>query len=195
MEERQVTIGDNTYPLAEPFFVLATQNPIEQEGTYTLPEAQLDRFMLKVKVGYPSPAEELSIIRLMGTEHPVNLQRIIGRPDLRKLRDVASRIAIDERIENYIVSIVAASRHKKRHGTGPARYIEWGASPRASLYLYRLAKTKALIDNRCFVVPEDVKSVVVPVLRHRISLSYEAESEGLDVDSVIHELLQAVPVP
>lgn len=195
MEEGQVTIGDNTYPLAEPFFVLATQNPIEQEGTYSLPEAQLDRFMLKLKVGYPSPEEELAIIRRMGDHAPVNLQRHLFKPDIRKIRETSARITIDEKIENYIVGIVAASRQRKKHGSGVSRFIEWGASPRASLYLYRLAKIKALLDNRLFVIPEDVKSVALPVLRHRINLSYEAESEGLDTETVVTELLATIPVP
>jgi len=195
MEERQVTIGDNTYPLAEPFFVLATQNPIEQEGTYALPEAQMDRFMLKISVAYPSPEEELSILRRLGNEQPINLQRQLFKPDIRRLRDIAGKISMDERIEAYIVSLVSASREKKRHGGSISRFIEWGASPRASLNLYRCAKVKALLEGRSFVVPEDVKAVVPAVLRHRINLSYEAESEGLSSDDVIDQLLNLVPVP
>jgi len=195
MEEHQVTIGDQTYPLPEPFFVLATQNPVEQEGTYSLPEAQLDRFMLKIKVQYPTPNEELAIVRRMGNEQAINLQRHLFKPDIRRLRDIAAKVSIDERIESYVVNIVSASRQRKKHGAGIARYIEWGASPRASLYLYRLAKVKALFDNRAFVIPEDVKAVALPVLRHRIHLSYEAESEGLDADTVVRDLLDTVPVP
>jgi len=195
MEERQVTIGDQTYPLSEPFFVLATQNPVEQEGTYSLPEAQLDRFMLKIRVGYPTPDEELKIIRRMGNDEAINLQRILFKPDIRKLKETASRINIDERIEGYIVSIVSASRQKRRHAAGVARFIEWGASPRASLYLYRLAKVRALFEGRSFVIPEDVKDVALPVLRHRIHLSYEAESEGLEPDAVVEDLLATIPVP
>lgn len=195
MEERQVTIGDNTYPLAEPFFVLATQNPIEQEGTYALPEAQLDRFILKLTVGYPSPDEELNILRRMGDESTINLQRMLFKPDIRRLRDTAAKVTMDERIESYIVSLVAASREKKRHSGSLSRFIEWGASPRASIYLYRCAKVKALLEGRSFVVPEDVKYVAPAVLRHRINLSYEAESEGLNSDNVVDQLLAIVPVP
>ncbi len=195
MEERQVTIGDNTYPLAEPFFVMATQNPIEQEGTYPLPEAQLDRFMLKLTVGYPSPDEELQILRRMGTETTVNLQRIMFKPDIRRLRETASRVIMEESIERYIVALVAASRERKKHSGNLSRYIEWGASPRASIYLYRCAKIRALIEGRTHVLPEDVKYVAPAVLRHRINLSYEAESEGLTADQVVGQLLASVPVP
>lgn len=195
MEERQVTIGDNTYPLAEPFFVLATQNPIEQEGTYPLPEAQLDRFMLKLSVAYPSPEEELQILRRIGNDQPITLQRQIFKPDIRRLRDTAAKIVMDERIETYIVSLVSASRDRRKHSGSLARFIEFGASPRASLYLYRCAKVKAFLEGRGFVVPEDVKAIAPAVLRHRINLSYEAESEGLTADAVVHQLLTAVPVP
>ena len=195
MEERQVTIGDNTYPLAEPFFVLATQNPIEQEGTYPLPEAQLDRFMLKLRIGYPSPEDELAILRRMGNENAINLQRILFKPDIRRLRETALRIHMDEHIERYIVALVTASRERRRNSGNLARWIEWGASPRASLYLYRCAKVKALIEGRTHVLPEDVKYVAPAVLRHRLSLSYEAESEGLDADQVVSQLLASVPVP
>jgi MoxR-like ATPase len=195
MEERQITIGDNTYPLAEPFFVLATQNPIEQEGTYPLPEAQLDRFMLKLAVGYPTPDEELQILRRMGDEAPVNLQRVLFKPDIRRLHETAMRIPMDQGIERYIVALVAASRERRKHSNNLSRFIEWGASPRASIYLYRCAKVKALFEGRGHVLPEDVKYVAPAVLRHRICLSYEAESEGLTPDHVVAQLLSGVPVP
>ena len=195
MEERQVTIGENTYPLAEPFFVLATQNPIEQEGTYPLPEAQLDRFILKLSVDYPSREEELAILRRIGVEHSIPVERKMLKADIRRLRDIASQIAVDERIEEYIVSIVTASREANRNIHSYARYIEYGASPRATIYLYRCAKVKALYEGRGYVVPDDVKSVAHDVLRHRITLSYEAESEQLIADDVISLMLKTIPVP
>jgi MoxR-like ATPase len=195
MEERQVTIGDQTYTLPEPFFVLATQNPIEQEGTYPLPEAQLDRFLMKLAVEYPSPEEELSILRRVGVEQEIDLKPILFRPDVRKLKDIVARISVDERIEEYIVALVTASRETSRGGHSFSRYIEFGASPRATIYLYRCAKVKALFEGREYVVPEDVKAIARPVLRHRIVLSYEAEAEEMTTDDVVDYLLSAVPVP
>ncbi|NBF39952.1 MAG: AAA domain-containing protein [Spirochaetes bacterium] len=195
MEERQVTIGDQTYGLPEPFFVLATQNPIEQEGTYPLPEAQLDRFIMKLTVNYPSAEEELSILRRIGVQQEVELKPVLFRPDIRRLKDIVSRISVDERIEEYIVALVTASRETSRGGHSFSRYIEFGASPRATIYLYRCAKVKALFEGRDYVVPEDVKSISRPVLRHRIVLSYEAEAEELTTDDVVNYLLSAVPVP
>jgi MoxR-like ATPase len=195
MEENQVTIGDNTYPLPEPFFVLATQNPIEQEGTYPLPEAQLDRFILKLTVNYPTPDEELQILRRMGNPEHIHLSRQVLKSDIKRLRDTAAKVTVDERIEGYIVDIVAASRQNDRGLNSFSRFIEFGASPRASIYLYRCAKVKALMEGRSFVVPEDVKYVAPMVLRHRINLSYEAESEDMTSEDVISYLLSAVPVP
>jgi MoxR-like ATPase len=195
MEERQVTIGDNTYPLEEPFFVLATQNPIEHEGTYPLPEAQLDRFLIKLQVEYPSPEEELEILRRIGVPRDIPLTPVLFRPHVKQLRDVASRVVVDERIEEYIVSLVTASRERNRNVHTYSRYIEFGASPRATIYLYRCAKVRALLEGRHYVVPEDVKAVAPLVLRHRIILSYEAESDELTPDDVVGFLLSAVPVP
>ena len=195
MEERQVTIGDQTYPLPEPFFVLATQNPIEQEGTYPLPEAQLDRFLMKLSVEYPTPDEELSILRRMGVEQEIDLKPVLFRPDVRRLKDIVARVAVDERIEEYIVALVTASRENTRGGHAFSRYIEFGASPRATIYLYRCAKVKALFEGRDYVVPEDVKAIARQVLRHRVVLSYEAEAEELTPDHVVDYLLSAVPVP
>ncbi len=195
MEERQVTIGESTYPLPDPFFVLATQNPIEHEGTYPLPEAQLDRFVMKLLVGYPSPEEELAILRKVGVERPVSVKRVLFKPDLKRLREIVSLIAVDERIEAYIVALVGASRERSKSHGSYARYIEFGASPRATICLYRCAKIQALFEGRAFVIPEDVKSAAADVLRHRIILSYEAESDELTPDDVVKSLLSAVPVP
>lgn len=195
MEERQVTIGENTYPLPDPFFVLATQNPIEHEGTYPLPEAQLDRFVMKVLVSYPNPQEELAILRRVGVEHTIPIKRVVFKPDLRRLRDTIARITMDERVETYIVALVGASREKSRSHNSYSRYVEYGASPRATIYLYRCAKVQAFFEGRTYVMPEDVKSVAPDILRHRIILSYEAESDELSADDVIRNLLSAVPVP
>ncbi len=195
MEERQVTIGDTTYPLPNPFFVLATQNPIEQEGTYPLPEAQLDRFLLKLTVSYPSRDEELSILRRVGIERGINLKPILFPSDIRRLREVTARIRVDERIEEYIVSLVTASREHNRATHSYSRYIDYGSSPRGTIYLYRTAKVKALFEGRAYVIPEDVKAAASDVLRHRIVLSYEAESEELTPEDVVYNLLSAIPVP
>ncbi|MFW5827629.1 MAG: AAA family ATPase [Alkalispirochaeta sp.] len=196
MEERQVTIGDTTYPLSEPFFVLATQNPIEQEGTYPLPEAQLDRFMLKLFIDYPSREEERMILSRVGVPQEIELQRTIFKTDVRKLRDIVANIAIDDRIADYIVELVTATRADGERGDmGPLRYIEFGASPRASIYLYRCAKVRAVFEGRTYVIPEDVKAVAMDVLRHRIVLSFEADSEDLSSDDVVDMLLSTVAVP
>ncbi len=195
MEEHQVTLGDETYPLPDPFFVLATQNPIEQEGTYPLPEAQLDRFVLKLRVDYPSPEDELAILHRVGDHQEIELNRVLFQPELRRLRDVATQVNVDARIEKYIVRLVLASRQTNRNANRFSRHIDFGASPRASIYLYRCSKVNALFDGRTYVVPDDVKAVAHNVLRHRIILSYEAESEELTTDDVVTQLLQAIPVP
>jgi len=195
MAEKQVTIGDNTYSLPRPFFVLATQNPIEQEGTYQLPEAQLDRFVMKLKIDYPSAAEELEILKKMGSENDIAINRVLNTITLDQLRKAAESITVDERIEKYIVSIVTASRATDQKHLSFIRYIEYGASPRATIYLYRCAKVKALFEGRTFVLPEDVKAVAYDVLRHRIVLSYEAQAEELSTDDVIKDILAAVSVP
>ncbi|HUV08183.1 MAG TPA: AAA family ATPase [Spirochaetia bacterium] len=195
MQERQVTIGDSTYPLDRPFLVLATQNPIEHEGTYALPEAQLDRFIMKIRVTYPSLQEEIEILRLVGVERIVPVERVLSREQLFDLREAASRVRVDSRIEEYIVSLVAASREKERSKADFIRFIEYGASPRASIYLYRCAKIRALFEGRSFIVPEDVKAVAPDVMRHRIILTYEAESEELTTDDILSEILAFVRVP
>lgn len=195
MEERQVTIGESSFPLSQPFFVLATQNPIEHEGTYPLPEAQLDRFLLKLKVPYPNAAEELGILRRVGKEARVKVAKTLQREEIAKLQEVVQGIHMDERIEEYIVSLVQASRPEAHNHTPFHRYISFGASPRATIFLYRCAKIFAFFENRTYVIPEDVKAVAADVLRHRIVLSYEAESEDLTPEKVIENLLDTVPVP
>jgi len=197
MGEQQVTIGENTFPLPDPFFVLATQNPIEQEGTYSLPESQLDRFMMKLVVSYPTPEEELYILKVIASEKeslpPIN--RVLDAGALLRLKAAVAGVRVDERIEAYIISIVNATREKDRKNYGFTRFIDYGASPRASIALYRLARVKALFEGRGFVLPEDVKAVAFEVLRHRIVLSYEAEAEEMNADSVIRILLSAVTIP
>jgi MoxR-like ATPase len=195
MAEKQVTIGDNTYKLPDPFFVLATQNPIEQEGTYQLPEAQLDRFVMKLKINYPTAGEELEILKRMGSEKEININRVLNTITLGQIRKAAESITVDERIEKYIVSIVTASRANDQKHLSFARYIEYGASPRATIYLYRCARVRAMFEGRTFVLPEDVKAVAFDVLRHRIVLSYEAQAEELSTDDVIRDILAAVSVP
>lgn len=204
MEEKQVTIGETSYPLPDPFFVLATENPIEHEGTYSLPEAELDRFLIKLLVGYPAPEEELEIVGRNAAPFPADrhspLLPVLDAAALALLRGAADSIHVDEGINRYIVSIVTATRPvRPRAGTGLAeglyRYISFGASPRASIALYRCSRIRALFDGRSFVNPEDVKAAAYPALRHRVVLSYEAEAEGLDADAVISRILSHVPVP
>ena len=196
MEERQVTLGNETFPLEEPFFVLATQNPIDQEGTYPLPEAQLDRFLLKLQVPYPAYDEELEVLRLMGDERPIEVRPVLARAAIAMLRQTAAAVRLDARIEEYIVTLVQATRGSNGLGAPDfLRYIEQGASPRATIYLYRCAKIHALFAGRSFTIPEDVKAVAPDLLRHRLVVTYEAESERLTTDDVITELLGHVEVP
>jgi MoxR-like ATPase len=196
MEERQVTIGDTSYHLPDPFFVLATQNPIEHEGTYPLPEAQLDRFMLKLHVDYPSQEEEKAILRRVGVPRTIELQRTLFRGDIAKLRTVVASVTLDDRIADYIVHLVTATRDDGGgRGVGALRYIEFGGSPRATIYMYRCAKVRAVMEGRRYVIPEDVKAVAPAILRHRLILSYEADSEDLTSDDVVEMLLSTVPVP
>ena len=195
MAERQVTLGDVTYQLAYPFFVRATQNPIEHEGTYPLPEAQLDRFLLKLRIDYPSPTEELAILRKMGVEQDHPVKKVLNTNMLKNVQEAAAAIQVDEKIEEYIVNIVVASRETDSEKSPYSRLIEYGASPRASLYLYRCAKIHALFQGRIYVIPDDVKAVAFDVLRHRIVLSYEAESEELEPENVIAKILGVVAVP
>ena len=219
MEEHQVTIGEKTYPLPSPFFVLATQNPIEHEGTYALPEAELDRFLLKLLIRYPDQEEEMRILNFAApfssnsektalSGAAVDLNLVLGPEALQTLRKAADAVFIDEQIQKYIVSVVTASRpafsrqipgtegqRQNRPREGIFRYIAFGASPRATLALHRCAKIRALMEGRSFVTPEDVKAAAFPVLRHRLVLSYEAEADGLEPDTVISRILTLVPMP
>lgn len=195
MEEHQVTLGETSYPLPNPFFVLATQNPIEQDGTYPLPEAQLDRFLMKLKVSYPSPKEELVILHRMGRSEAKKPDRVLTPRDIETLRRTADLIMVDEKIEDYIVRLVAATRETNTFEKEYAKYIEYGASPRATLALYRCSKINALMEGRSFVVPDDVKAVLFNVMRHRIVPSYEADSEEKSTDDIIAMILKEVKLP
>jgi MoxR-like ATPase len=195
MEEEQVTIGDTSYDLPAPFFVLATQNPIEHEGTYPLPEAQLDRFLLKLKVEYPSFEEEKEILSRMGTDTAIPIRKVLDRDELVGLRNTIENIRLDERIKEYIVSIVAATRKTDPSQEKYSRFVEYGASPRASLGFFRCAKIRAFFNRRDYVLPEDVKTIAYDILRHRIILSYEAESEELSPEDIIDRIVATVTVP
>ncbi|QPJ65646.1 MAG: AAA domain-containing protein [Candidatus Nitrohelix vancouverensis] len=197
MQERQITIGGETFPLESPFMVIATQNPIEQEGTYPLPEAQIDRFMFKLKVGYPSREEEIKIMQLMSArkESP-SLNAVIGPEDLLKARTVFEKIYIDPNLEDYIVSLVTATRDPSQCNLPDLQpLIQFGASPRASIFLHRAAKAHAFLQGRGYVVPHDVKSIGMDVLRHRIILSYEADAENVDADEILKKIFDTVEVP
>ena len=196
MQERQVTIGGETMPLPEPFLVLATQNPIEQEGTYPLPEAQLDRFMLKVKINYPNKAEELEIIERMTSGKKITLEKL-GSPELiQEARALVSGIHLSDKIKRYVVDIVFATRQPKEYGLDSlAPLIAFGASPRAPIYLTMAAKAHAFLRKRAYVMPEDVKAVAMDVLRHRLMLTYEAEAEEIAVEDVLRKILMGINVP
>ncbi|MBF0532724.1 MAG: MoxR family ATPase [Candidatus Omnitrophica bacterium] len=197
MQERQVTIGGETMFLPEPFLVLATQNPIEQEGTYPLPEAQVDRFMLKVKIDYPNKEEELQILRRMAkTKAEVGIQPVISPEDILRARAVVDEIYMDEKIEKYIVDIVEATRHPERFGMKDlAALIHYGASPRATINLALAARASAFMQSRGYVTPQDVKSLAMDVLRHRVIVTYEAEAEEKTSEDVVRKILEEVPVP
>jgi MoxR-like ATPase len=196
MEERQVTLGDGTHPLPEPFMVLATQNPIEQEGTYPLAEAQIDRFMMKLRVGYPTRAEEAEILERMLVERDPQVNRVIERERLLALRAVADGIYLDHKIRGYILDLVTATREPRAAGLGEiADLIAYGASPRATLFLARAAKAMALVRGRGYVIPEDVKDVAPDVLRHRIIPTYEAEAEEITSEALVSKLLERIEVP
>jgi len=196
MQERQVTIGENTFKLDEPFLVLATQNPIEQEGTYPLPEAQVDRFMLKVKISYPTREEEQKIMRMNSTgELPVP-KPVIDPQDILKARKLVSEIYVDEKIEKYILDIVFATRNPKDYGLDElTELISYGASPRASINLALGARAMAFIRRRGYVIPEDVRSICSDVLRHRIAVTYEAEAEDITSETIISKILNRIEVP
>ncbi|MBQ6777503.1 MAG: MoxR family ATPase [Paludibacteraceae bacterium] len=196
MQERQITIGDETFRLDDPFLVLATQNPIEQEGTYPLPEAQTDRFMLKVVIGYPKKEEEQSIIRQNITGEKKQILPILSTDDIRKAREVVRQVYIDEKIEKYIVDIVFATRQPETYGLDKFKaMIAFGGSPRASINLALAARAYAFIHRRGYVIPEDVRAVCYDVLRHRIGLTYEAEANNITTEDIITEVLNAVQVP
>jgi len=196
MQERQVTIGEHTYKLEEPFLVLATQNPIEQEGTYPLPEAQVDRFMLKVIINYPKKEEEKLIIRQNLLKEKPTIFPILSPKDIIEARDVVRQVYIDEKIERYIVDIVFATRYPQDYGLESLKeMISFGASPRASINLALASRAYAFIKRRGYVIPEDIRAVCYDVLRHRIGLSYEAEANNMTSDEIITEILNTVEVP
>jgi len=195
MQEKQVTIGEETFKLEEPFIVLATQNPIEQEGTYPLPEAQVDRFMLKLNIDYPSRQEELGIIDRIVDHKPEALRALMDPTGIMEMRRIIRLLHVDPKIKDYIVNLTQATRKPADLGIGLERYIKYGASPRASINLMLVAKAYAFMQGRGFVVPQDVKTMAGDVLRHRIMLSFEAEAEGLNADEVVKRILDRVEVP
>lgn len=196
MQERQVTIGGETYPLDDPFIVLATQNPIEQEGTYPLPEAQVDRFMLKVKVNYPSHSEELQILRRMTTEVIDEIQEVVSCEDIIRFRELTRNIYMAEQLETYIVDLICATRAPEVYQLDElSPLIEYGASPRATIFLALASRAQAFLSQRGYVTPEDIHEVGMDVLRHRVILSYEAEAEGIDAENIITQLFSKIEVP
>ncbi len=197
MQERQVTISDTTYPLPEPFLVLATQNPIEQEGTYPLPEAQVDRFMFKLRIGYPSKDEELEILRRMArTVGKIEVKPVISQEQILRARDVVNDIYADEKIEHYVIQLVHATRKPDAYGLEKLiPLIAYGASPRASINLILAAKAYAFLKRRGYVIPEDIRAMAMDVLRHRVILTYEAEAEELTSEAIITQIINKVEVP
>ena len=196
MQERQVTIGDQTFPLPQPFLVLATQNPIEQEGTYPLPEAQIDRFMLKLRISYPSKEQELEILRRMArTNVKHDIEAIVEPSDVVRLRELADEVYMDSKIEEYIVNLVEATRNPSAYGLDIAELIRYGASPRATIFLAMASRARALLQGRGYVTPQDVKSVAYDVFRHRVTVTYEAEAEDLASEDLIKKVLDTVEVP
>ncbi len=196
MQERQVTIGDETFKLPSPFLVMATENPIEQEGTYPLPEAQVDRFMLKLKVGYPTLEEERRILdRMAHTTTEIPVHAVLHPDEILKARAVVDEIYLDEKIKDYILSIVFATREPAKYNLDLADYIAYGASPRATIHLAMGARAHAFLQGRGYVTPQDVKSIAPDVLRHRVIVSYEAEAEELDSEQIVGKILSEIPVP
>ena len=197
MQERQVTIGEKTFKLDNPFLVLATQNPVEQEGTYPLPEAQVDRFMLKIKIGYPTEAQELEIMRRMAkTTRPAPLKAVIQPADILKAREVVQDIYMDEKVENYIIDLIFATRNPEKYKLKDVEgLIQYGASPRASINLNLASRGHAFLQRRAYVTPEDVRAMAMDVLRHRLILTYEAEAENISPEDVIERILSTVQVP
>lgn len=197
MQERQVTIGDTTYPLPRPFFVMATQNPIEQEGTYPLPEAQIDRFLMKLKIKYPSFEEERLILERMVVEREMKVERVLRPQDLEAMRAVIADLYMEEKLEDYILHLIQATRHPQRYPRVSALngLIQYGASPRATIYLARAAKAHAYLQRRGYVIPDDIKAVGKDVLRHRIILSYEAEAEQVSTEEIVTRIFEEIEVP
>lgn len=196
MAEKQVTIGDETYPLTKPFLVLATQNPLEQEGTYPLPEAQLDRFMFKVIVSYPKKEEEALILERMSTDHTPQVEPVIGKDELNRAKERIDAIYVDDKLKNYIVELVMATRNPSEYGLGHIQnLLAVGASPRATINLTRAGRAHAFLRGRGFVTVEDIKAIAYNVLRHRLILTYEAEAEEIGSEEVIKELLSHIEVP
>lgn len=196
MEERQVTIGDTTYRLDQPFLVLATQNPLEQQGTYPLPEAQLDRFMMKVKISYPTKEEEKEILsRMARIDSQIQIRPVVSLEDILRVRKVVDSVYMDDRIRDYILDIVFATRRPSQYGIDMDNYVEYGASPRASIALALASKAYAFINGRGYVVPHDVKSVGMDVLRHRVAVNYEAEAEGISSEDLIKAVFDTIETP
>jgi MoxR-like ATPase len=196
MQERQVTLGDETYRLPDPFLVLATQNPLEQEGTYPLPEAQVDRFMMKVIVGYPNRTEERAILDSMAvTEPSLGVQPVVSTQDIINARRVVSGIYVDDKVKNYIVDIVLATRDPKPYGIDLNGWVQYGASPRGTISLTLAARAHAFLQGRGYVTPQDVKDLAYDVLRHRIAVSYEAEAENITSENIVAGILEGLPVP
>ncbi len=197
MQERQVTLGDQTHPLPDPFLVLATENPVDQEGTYPLPEAQVDRFMLKLKVGYPKPNEERLILDRMASTQPLDkVSPVVDLPTILETRKLVDAVRVDNAVRDYIVQIVLATRNPETRGLAPLKgLIRFGASPRATIALTLAAKAWAVLDGRAYVVPDDIKTIGPDVLRHRIILSYEAEAEEVTTEDIVQKIFDATPVP
>jgi MoxR-like ATPase len=196
MQERQVTLGDETYRLPDPFLVLATQNPLEQEGTYSLPEAQIDRFMMKVIVGYPNRTEERAILDAMAVTEPcLGVQSVVSAQDIVNARRVVSGIYVDDKVKNYIVDIVLATRDPKPYGIDLNGWVQYGASPRGTISLTLAARAHAFLQGRGYVTPQDVKDLAYDVLRHRIAVSYEAEAENISSENIVAGILEGLPVP
>ncbi|MFL5242612.1 MAG: AAA family ATPase [Gemmataceae bacterium] len=196
MQEKQVTIGDANYPLGQPFLVLATQNPIEQEGTYPLPEAQVDRFMLKLKVGYPSKEEEFAILNRMAAIEPdISVRAVLEPAAIAEVRQALDGLYMDDKIKRYIVDVIHCTRRPDEFGLDIAPYIQYGASPRATIFLTRAAKAQAFIDGRGYVTPQDVKSIGYDVLRHRVAVTYEAEAEDITSDQLLKRIFDHLKVP
>ncbi|MDD5051806.1 MAG: MoxR family ATPase [Sulfuricurvum sp.] len=196
MQERQVTLGDESFKLSPPFLVMATQNPIENEGVYPLPEAQLDRFMLKITVGYNTTEEELSIARRIASSTSEEINAVINVDMLNSLKEKVKTIHIDEEVERYMIDLVTATREPQQYGLGSIKqYLQFGASPRVSIDMFKAVRAVAFLRGKDFVTPSDIASIIKELMRHRIVLSYEAEAEGIEIDDLIEQIIKAVPIP